>query len=207
MKHKIKILGVIMLICMLFIVACGRPDSGAATDGGGEDAGSSYEGEESGESGDGGEVHGDNYEGPEYPLEDLPEGSLDGEDDEECQDTTIVLYHSNAEGDGLTSTAGVIVESITPENVLQVLIDSGELSSDVRILSFNQEGGRIELDLSSEFDAFIGTMGSSGEYTVLGSLVNTFLSAFGAESILITVGGGVLVTPHAGEMAEPMRRF
>ena len=203
MKHKIKILGIIMLICMLLVVACGRPESDAATDGGGEDAGSTYEGEESEESGDEGEVQGDAYEGLGY----FDEGSLDGDADEENGGPTIVVYQSNPEGDSLISTGGVLIESITPENVLQVLIDKGEMSSDVRVLSFNQSGGLIELDLSSEFNGFMAAQGSWGEFVALGSLVNTFLSAFNAENILITVGGEVLSTPHVGEMSEPMGRF
>ena len=201
MKHKIKIIGILMLICMLLVVACGRPEADTgATDGGGEDPGSSYEVEGSG---DGGEIQGDNYEGSEDPFEGIP----NSEDDEECPDTTIVVYHSNEEGDGLTSTAGLIVESVTPENVLQVLIDKGEMSSGVRVLSFNQSGGLIELDLSTEFNDFMAAQGSWGEFVVLGSVVNTFLSAFNAQDIIITVGGEILSTPHVGEMSEPMGRF
>jgi len=75
------------------------------------------------------------------------------------------------------------------------------------VLSFNQSGGLIELDLSSEFNGFMAAQGSWGEFVALGSLVNTFLSAFNAENILITVGGEVLSTPHVGEMSEPMGRF
>ena len=203
MKHKIKILGIMMLICMLFVVACGRPDSEAGTEVGGEDAGTSYEGEEPEEPVDGGEVEGDTNEG----SEESPESSPNGDASEEGGETTIVVYQSNPEGDSLIATEGVLIESLTPENVLQTLINKGEMASDVRVLSFNQSGGLIELDLSPEFDDFMAAQGSWGEFVVLGSVVNTFLSAFNAESILITVGGEVLSTPHVGEMSEPMGRF
>ena len=207
MKHKIKILGVSMLICMLLVVACGRPESeSAATDGGGEDSETTYESGDSGESYDGGEAQGDTNEG----AEESPEGSQGDDASEEGGESgeiTIVVYQSNPEGDSLISTDGVLIESITPENVLQTLISKGEVSSDVRVLSFNQSGGLIELDLSPEFNDFMAAQGSWGEFVVLGSVVNTFLSAFDAENILITVGGGVLSTPHVGEMSEPMGRF
>ena len=204
MKYKIKILGTLMLVCMLFVVACGRPEpEPGATDGAGEETETPYEGEEPGESDDGEEVQEDTYQG----TEESPEGSPNGEVSEEGEETTIVVYQSNPEGDRLISTEGVPIESLTPENVLQTLIDKGEMSSDVRVLSFNQSGGLIKLDLSPEFNDFMAAQGSWGEFVVLGSVVNTFLSAFNAENILITVGGGVLSTPHVGEMSEPMGRF
>lgn len=198
MKYKIKILGLIMAACML-LVACGTPGSGTAGTDDGEDTELNYEGEGYGEIDNGGEGGGDGYEW----SDDL----LGEEAVEEDGQITIVVYQSNVEGDSLIATGGVIIESITPENVLQILIDMGELSSDVRLLSFNQSGGLIELDLSTEFNGFMAAQGSWGEFVALGSLVNTFLSAFNGDSILITVGGEVLATPHIGEMSEPMVRF
>jgi len=198
MKHKIKILGLMLVIVMLVVVACGTPESDTAATDEGEDTGVTYEGEETGEGQE-------NLEGNDGEIEDGAEGSTDGHVEEEY--ITIVVYQSNEQGDSLVATDGVIIESITPENVLQILIAKGEVSSNVSILSFNQSGGFLELDLSTEFNDFLAAQGSWGEFVVLGSVVNTFLSAFNAESITITVGGGVLEGPHIGEMSEPMGRF
>ena len=180
-KHRMKYFGM-LLACLLLLVACGAP-------GAGEDVDSSYEeGEESGEYGEDGL----------------------GEDAVEEDHIMITLYHSNEDATGLTSTGGVIIESITPENVLQIMIDLGEMSSEVQVLSFQQSEevqGLLELDLSTGFNDFLAGQGTSGELIVLGSLVNTFLSAFDGESIRITVGGGALSTPHQGEITEPLTRF
>ena len=38
---------------------------------------------------------------------------------------------------------------------------------------------------------------TSGEYVILGSVVNTFLTAYDADAIIITVDGEVLETGHS----------
>ena len=85
---------------------------------------------------------------------------------------------------------------MTPENVLAVLIERGGLQGDIRILGFEQaedNGTRVlNIDFSQEFGTYVGSMGTAGEWTIMGSVCNTFLNAYGCEKVKITVEGGVL---------------
>lgn len=204
MNHKNKIVGLVIIMCMLLIIACGRP--GAGTDvvdetlGEHETADEIYEEEQSGE-----------LTTDETTEEDSEtSGDISGEGDNEEGPTNIVLYQTDDEGMGLIASDKVI-EYLSPENVVQLLINQGELAPGVRVLSFVERGApgqkQLELDLSREFSDFIGNQGTFGEFVVLGSIVNTFLSAFEGESIIITVEGEVLSTPHMGDVTEPLGRF
>ena len=94
----------------------------------------------------------------------------------------------------------VEVAALTPENVLAVLIERGGLQGDIRILGFEQaedNGTRVlNIDFSQEFGTYVGSMGTAGEWTIMGSVCNTFLNAYGCEKVKITVEGGVLTTGH-----------
>ena len=189
---------------MLLLVACGR--QGAGTDvtdetlGETETADETYE-EERNEDSSTDETTEDDSE---------TSGEMNGEVDREEEPTGIVLYQSDEQGMGLV-TSDEVIEYLSPENVVSLLINQGELGPGVRVLSFTERGEpgqkQLELDLSRDFSDFIGGQGTSGEFLVLGSIVNTFLSAFEGESILITVEGEALSTPHMGDLAEPLGRF
>jgi hypothetical protein len=206
-KCKVKIIGLVLLMSVVLVVACGRPESEtAATDVPEEGTDMIYEEYED-------EELDETQENQEVTNGEPEESTNDSSHEEAPQEegsVSIPIYQSNEEGDGLISRDETI-EYLTAENVLGALIDHGELSSGIRVLNFSESsvnGQRlIELDLSREFNDFIAAQGSWGEFVVIGSVVNTFLSAFSAESIIITVGGNPLATPHMGELAEPMGRF
>ena len=112
----------------------------------------------------------------------------------------ITIYYSNDDATGFASEE-VQIPSLTPEEVLNALVDKGTMAADVRIRSFEtttvEEKTTIELDFSSEFSSYVSSMGSTGEYYVMGSVCNTFLDAYDCEQIKITVEGQVLSTGHA----------
>lgn len=118
----------------------------------------------------------------------------------ETKPVNITIYYSNDDATGFASEE-VQIPSLTPEEVLKALVDKGAMAADVRILSFETttaEGkATIELDFSSEFSSYVFSMGSTGEYYVMGSVCNTFLDAYDCEQIKITVEGQVLSTGHA----------
>lgn len=112
---------------------------------------------------------------------------------------TFTLYNSNDDATALVQE-NVEVDTLTPENVLAALIGCGILKDDIRILSLeeaDQEGEKVlNIDFSQEFGNYVASMGTSGEYMIMGSVCNTFLSAYGCERVKITVEGGVLSTGH-----------
>ena len=117
----------------------------------------------------------------------------------ESNAVSFSLYSSNDDATGLVQET-VEVAALTPDNVLAVLIERGGLQGDIRILGFEQaedNGTRVlNIDFSQEFGTYVGSMGTAGEWTIMGSVCNTFLNAYGCEKVKITVEGGVLTTGH-----------
>ena len=117
----------------------------------------------------------------------------------ESNAVSFSLYSSNDDATGLVPETGEDA-ALTPENVLAVLIERGGLQGDIRILGFEQaedNGTRVlNIDFSQEFGTYVGSMGTAGEWTIMGSVCNTFLNAYGCEKVKITVEGGVLTTGH-----------
>lgn len=109
---------------------------------------------------------------------------------------SVTLYHSDETAENIVSEAALLPE-LSAQALVELLSSSGIIAENVIVNSFSIDGGSILLDLSAEFSAGLNQMGSSGEYLMLGSLVNTFLDAFSADSILITVAGHPLETGHA----------
>ena len=121
---------------------------------------------------------------------------------------SIKIYFSNDDATAFLSEE-VTLSSLSPEEVLEALIEKGAVAADVQILSFEtttvEDKSTIVLDLNDAFSSYISNMGSTGEYYVMGSVCNTFLDAYDCEQIQITVDGKTLSTGHAeypGYMTE-----
>ena len=118
----------------------------------------------------------------------------------EGQTADITIYYSNDDATAFTSEE-VQINSLSPEEVLNALIEKGAIAADVEILSFETttvDGkSTILLDFKDAFASYISSMGSTGEYFVMGSICNTFLDAYDCEQIQVTVDGDTLSTGHA----------
>ncbi len=131
----------------------------------------------------------------------ITDGQADGQAEGEAapESVSFVLYSSNDDATALVQET-VEVDALTPENVLAVLVEHGILSGDIQILSLEEgekDGQKVlNIDFSQEFGKYIASMGTTGEYMALGSVCNTFLSAYGCEKVKLTVEGGVLSTGH-----------
>lgn len=125
--------------------------------------------------------------------------TLTAQPEEEIQKpetVSVCIYYSNAQATGFESVE-VSLEQLTPDNLLAELAKVNVVSYDTKALNFSKSGKSLTLDLSEDFSNYINMMGTAGEYIVLGSLVNTFLTAYDAEDILITIKGNTLETSHA----------
>ena len=75
------------------------------------------------------------------------------------------------------------------------------LSEDVQVNSFEEtedEGEKaLKLDLNQVYLQQLQSMGSTGEYMIMGSVCNTFLDAYGCNKIQVTTDGQKIVTGHA----------
>lgn len=121
---------------------------------------------------------------------------------------SITVFYSNADATGLDSEE-VQIAALSPEEVLKALVGKGALSADIQVLSLETKtvDGKesVEMDLNEAFVPYLSSVGSTGEYYVMGSVCNTFLKAYDCEQIKITVNGQDLATGHAeypGYMTE-----
>ena len=128
---------------------------------------------------------------------------------------SVTLYLPNDNADGFVTrevtlpreapqdTMEQLIQSTAlAEDILEQLVQAGALPEGVRVLSMDNG----VLDLNSAFLSFLNSMGTSGEYVVMGSVVNTYLTAFDLERITITVEGNVPETGHS-IYDQPLRMY
>lgn len=105
---------------------------------------------------------------------------------------TFLVYTANENADGFVSTE-VSGEQLS---VLEALQNAGVLAEDVVVNSTALEGTALTVDMNDAFRNQIMSQGSTGERLLMGCVVNTFLSAYEAETVIITVEGEILESGH-----------
>lgn len=105
------------------------------------------------------------------------------------------LYTPNDHADGFCKKTVVISELIA-QNVITELIQENVLNENIRINSERMEGSQLFLDFNAAFSNQLVTYGTAGELMMIGSVVNTFLSAYGADTVMITVDGQIMESGH-----------
>ena len=107
------------------------------------------------------------------------------------------IYSGNDNADGFIITEYPVSE-LNTDILIAKMIEINTLSSETKVLSEKMNGTCLHLDLNSSFKDTINSMGSSGEYILMGSLVNTLIHNYQdtVQSVLITVDGETLETGH-----------
>ena len=143
--------------------------------------------------------------------------SADGAEEADQPDIAVLeeweadLYLPNDTADGFL----VVRETVdaTSQGLVDALIAHGVLPEGTAVENFatrsdgveTQEGDMVSyevgdvslsLDLSEEFLSALENAGTSGETMVLGSVVNTFLTAYHAVEMTLTCGGAAVETGH-----------
>ena len=113
----------------------------------------------------------------------------------ETEPVTFTVYWGNENADGLLS-AEVQVPEINEEAVIAELVKAGAIPEGVAVNELTREGDQLNIDFNEAFLNYLYTMGTSGELMLTGSVVNTFLSAYGAESVMFTVNGEIVESGH-----------
>ena len=124
------------------------------------------------------------------------------------EDGGVEIYYGDSSAEHLTSEI-VEEEEVTPELLVKKLVEHQILSDGTKVNSFKEtdsqsNGKQLEVDFSMEFQDALFAQGTSGEFLMLGSVVNTFLDAYEADSMLITVEGNTLESGHC-IYEKPMR--
>lgn len=120
-------------------------------------------------------------------------------DERENGPMTIKVFCINDDATRLIEES-VEISALSPENVLKVLVEKGIVPEDVEILSLEEsekDGDKVlDVNFSQAFANYMGNVGSTEEYMIMGGICNTFLNAYGCEKIHIMVEGEVLTTGH-----------
>ena len=121
----------------------------------------------------------------------------------EPETVLLTIYSPNDNADGFVQSQ-VEVEAITEPVLVEQLVLVGVLPEGTKVnhlaLSASSEDpdwNRLSVDFNEAFRDRIQSMGSAGEYAIMGSVVNTFLTAYQAKTMTITVDGQVLESGHA----------
>lgn len=108
---------------------------------------------------------------------------------------SLTLYLPDENVEHLVPTE-VTVPEISYRILLEQLTQAGSLTEEVQINAFASETSEMAIDFNAAFGQLVSSMGTAGEYAILGSVVNTFLNAYGGKTILLTVNGKPLETGH-----------
>lgn len=108
---------------------------------------------------------------------------------------TYTVYTPNENADGFIEEV-IETNVVNPESILAELQKRNVLPEDVVVNSCSNDEGHITIDFNQAFADVVCSMGTSGELMIVGSVVNTYLSALGADSIYFTVNGEILESGH-----------
>lgn len=108
---------------------------------------------------------------------------------------SFTLYHGDDNAEKLLPKE-VSVPEINETVVIGQLIAAGVLRDGIAVNSIRKNGTQLEIDFNQDFADLVCSMGTSGEYIIVGSTVNTFLSAYEAQSVFFTVNGEILESGH-----------
>ena len=105
------------------------------------------------------------------------------------------VYKANNALDGF-DTVETKIQELDPAEIVRIPKNVGVLDNTVSINSAVLEQTKLHLDFNQGFYDQLVTYGTTGERFYIGSIVNTFLSAYDAESIMITVNGKIVESGH-----------
>lgn len=121
----------------------------------------------------------------------------------------INVYYADDNAEYILAHTAMVAE-VSGTGLVNKLIQYGVLNNDVALLSMEEkeeEGKKVlYLDFNQAFQSQLSSLGSAGERVLMGSVINTFLDAFEAKAVQITVEGKTL---ESGNQIydEPEKRY
>lgn len=82
-------------------------------------------------------------------------------------------------------------------SLMAALRAAGVVDYNTQLTAFIHDGGHLALDFSSDIVPLLNSLDNDGEHCTLGCIVCTFLDAFEADNITLTVDGKALTTERA----------
>lgn len=125
--------------------------------------------------------------------------SLQQTTEESAEPVQVRIYFSRIGEMGLES-AEETLNGLRPENIISHLSLHNITSIDTKVNSFSEEkenGKKIlYLDLTKAYGEYVNTMNKQSEELILAALSKTFLEAYDADGLMLTVEGKSLTTAH-----------
>ncbi len=106
--------------------------------------------------------------------------------------TTITVYIPNENVDGF-ETVDISGKSLS---FLEAMVQAGVLPENIVINSFSRSDDTLTVDFGPELRELICKQGTTGEYMIMGSIVNTLITLNDVKYIMITVDGEILESGH-----------
>ena len=108
---------------------------------------------------------------------------------------TFFLYTPNENVDGFEKRE-VTLGTLDAQAILELLIAEDVLNENVALNSVELQDDQLLLDFNSAYFDQLVTYGTSGELMMMGSVVNTYLDAYDAQSVVITADGEIMESGH-----------
>lgn len=106
---------------------------------------------------------------------------------------TFTMYLPNENSDGFVEN-NVTIDHLYHGGIMVLLMVRGVVNEGVQANFCTREDKALHLDLNEEFLNQLQTLDANAERMLVGSIVNTFLSAYDCDSILLTVHGKAITS-------------
>lgn len=108
----------------------------------------------------------------------------------------FLLYLPNETGDGFVTQRSTM-NNLDHHGILLLMMVNGAVNEGVTANSCKRDGKQLRLDMNQAFLDQLKAADASGEKMLIGSIVNTFLSAYQCETVLLTANGETITTANA----------
>ncbi len=111
------------------------------------------------------------------------------------QPISFLLYMPDENWENFISEE-MTLETLDPALICAELVEKSALADGVMVNQATVDGDVLALDMNEAFLMQIYTMGTTGERMLIGCLINTFLSAYDCECVMLTVDGEIIDSGH-----------
>ena len=108
---------------------------------------------------------------------------------------TCTLYLPNENADGFYEQVAIL-EALNAQQIVDQLISAAVLHEGILVNWERLEGTQLHVDFNAAFRDQLMTYGTAGELMMIGSVVNSLLRAYEADSVMLTVEGDIFESGH-----------
>ena len=112
-----------------------------------------------------------------------------------AQKKEVTIYKIDQES-GELITEVKECEELNERIIWKYLVEAKVVPEDSEALSMVKDGEQLQLDVNRSFGEWLRSFGTAGEQEIMSCVVNTYLDAYGAQSITVTEEGQILNSGH-----------